>query len=45
MPDEYEIETKISRKREAGIMKYIVKWLGYLTTFNSWVSAADIREI
>jgi len=45
LPDEYEIEKIVSRKRVRGQMQYLVKWLGYPDSFNSWVSAADIREL
>ena len=45
LPDEYEIEKIVSRKRVRGQMQYLIKWLGYPDSFNSWVSAADIREL
>ena len=45
MPDDFEIEEIIERKRVRGQMQYLVKWLGYPKSMNSWVSAADIREL
>jgi hypothetical protein len=45
MPEDFEIEKIISRKRVGGQMKYLVKWLGYPKSANSWVTAADIRQL
>ena len=42
--DVYEIE-KILRKRGNGKnVQYLVKWLGHLNKFNSWISASEIKK-
>ena len=42
-PDEYKIEKVIRTKKVKGKTQYLVKWLGYLASFNSWVD--EIRDI
>ena len=46
MPDDFQIEKIIRKKRERnGRTKYLVKWLGYNSSFNSWVDESQIRHI
>ena len=46
MPDDFQIEKIIREKRERnGKMKYLVKWLGYDSSFNSWVDQNQVRKL
>jgi hypothetical protein len=39
------VEKILRRKRENGILKYFVKWVGYPNTNNSWVNATDVMRL
>jgi hypothetical protein len=42
--DVYKIEI-ISKKRKKGRrVQYLVKWLGYPDTFNSWIFRSDLQK-
>ena len=43
--DVYEVEKVIRQKRKDGEIWYLVKWLGYDDTFNSWVRKRDVTAI
>ena len=43
--DVYDIEKVIRQKRKDGEIWYLVKWLGYDDTFNSWVRKKDITDV
>ena len=45
MPEDFEIEEILSQKRVNGQLQYYVKRLGYHKSMNSWISAADIRQL
>jgi hypothetical protein len=46
VPDEFHIEKIIREKKERnGKMKYLVKWVGYDSTFNSWIDQSDLRKL
>ena len=46
MPDDFQIEKIIRKKRERnGKTKYLVKWIGYDSSFNSWVDENQIRHL
>ena len=46
MPDDFQIEKIIRKKKERnGRTKYLVKWLGYNTSFNSWVDESQMRKL
>ena len=46
MPDDFQIEKIIRKKRERnGKTKYLVKWIGYDSSFNSWVEENQIRHL
>lgn len=44
-PDLYEIEEIIETKGRGKNKKHLVKWLGYDSSFNSWVNDSDIKDI
>jgi len=47
-PEEYRIEkvfTNKRRKRANGTTEYFVKWYGYDSSFNSWVSEKDLKVL
>ena len=43
LPESYDIKILRSRKNK-GKKQYFVSWLGYPTSFNSWIDANDIVE-
>ena len=43
--DVYAVEKVIQQKRRNGEIWYLVKWLGYDDTFNSWVRKSDIVQV
>ena len=43
--DEYRVEKIIKRKTVRGSVFYLVKWLGYSNTYNSWIPSQDIRRL
>ena len=38
----YVVESIVRRQRRNGEMWYLVKWLGYPSSANSWVAARDM---
>ena len=46
MPDDFQIEKIIRKKKERNRRtKYLVKWVGYDTSFNSWVDQTQMRKL
>jgi hypothetical protein len=46
LPNEFHIEKIIREKKERnGQMKYLVKWLGYDSSFNSWIDQSELRKL
>lgn len=43
--DVYQVEKVIRQKRTNGILWYLVKWLDYDDSFNSWVRKSDITAV
>ena len=41
----YDVEKIIRQKRKDGEIWYLVKWLGYDNSFNSWVRKRDITQV
>jgi len=44
-PEEYRIEEVVQTKRVNGRKQYLIKWLGYPASFNSWISEDAIRRL
>ena len=46
VPEEFHIEKIIRVKKDRnGKMKYLVKWVGYDSTYNSWIDQIDMRKL
>ena len=45
LPNEFRIEKIIKKKRQGNRTLYFVKWQGYDDSFNSWVSAEDLKTL
>lgn len=43
--DVFDVEKIIRQKRKNGQVWYLVKWLGYDDSFNSWIRKDDIRNV
>ncbi len=43
LPEEFRIEKVLSKKKQGKKNVYLVKWLGWDKTFNSWVPEEDLR--
>lgn len=43
--DVYEVEKIVRQKRRNGEVWYLVKWLGYDDSFNSWIRKKDITAV
>ena len=43
--DIYKIEKILAEKKENGIVKVLVKWLGYDKKFNSWIPKSELRKL
>jgi len=43
--DTYDIEKVIRQKRKDGEQWYLVKWLGYDNSFNSWIRKRDVSNV
>lgn len=41
----YLVERIVRRQRRNGNLQYLVKWLGYPSTANSWIDASDLYRI
>ena len=44
-PEDYLVERIIKEKQDNGKTKYLIKWVGYDSSFNSWVDESQIRQI
>ena len=42
-PEAYAVEKVLSTRRVRGRKQYLVKWLGYPESFNSWVDESDMN--
>jgi hypothetical protein len=42
---EFQIDKIVRTRTKGGIRQHLVKWRGYDETFNSWVSASDIKRL
>ena len=42
-PDTYAVERVLSTRKRGRNTQYLVKWLGYPESFNSWVNASDMN--
>ena len=40
----YKIEQVLNERKKGKNMQYLVKWEGYPPSFNSWLSARDLRK-
>ena len=45
LPNEFRIEKVLKQKRQGNRTLYLVKWLGYDDSFNSWVSGEDLKTL
>jgi hypothetical protein len=43
--DLWEVEKVLDYKEEDGIGKYLVKWVGYADSKNTWEPAADLQHL
>ena len=43
--DIYDVEKVIRQKRKDGQIWYLVKWLGYDDSFNSWIRKNDVVRL
>ena len=43
--DVYDVQKIVRQKRQNGEIWYLVKWLGYDDSFNSWVRKRDITQV
>ena len=43
--DVYAVEKVIRQKRQHGVIWYLVKWLGYDDSFNSWIRKSDVTKV
>lgn len=43
--DVYAVEKVIRQKRKHGVIWYLVKWLGYDNSFNSWIRKSDVTQV
>ena len=43
--DFYRIEKVIKSRMHCKCREYLVKWLGYLNDFNSWVPKDNVKDI
>ena len=42
---QYKIEKVLKKRRVRGKTEYLVKWLGWNKSFNSWVDSTDIEDL
>ena len=42
--DVYKIETILKKRKKGRRVQYLVKWLGYPETFNSWIFMSDVQK-
>ena len=43
--DVYDVEKIVRQQKRNGEIWYLVKWLGYDDSFNSWVRKSDIQAV
>lgn len=43
-PDTFRVAETLRERRRRGVKEYLVRWLGYPSSFNSWVSERDITD-
>jgi len=44
-PEDYLVEKILQKKQVNGKTKYLIKWLGYDSSFNSWVDESQMRQL
>ena len=44
-PEEYRVEYVVRERKRGGKKEYLIKWLGYPTSFNSWVGEDAIKRL
>lgn len=44
-PEDFLVEEIIRKKRVNGKTKYLIKWVGYDSSFNSWVDESQMRQL
>ena len=44
-PDEYVIDKVLKRRTYRGVKQLLVSWLGYPTSFNTWINADQARNV
>jgi hypothetical protein len=42
--DVYKIEMILKKRKKGRRVQYLVKWLGYPDTFNSWIFKQDLQK-
>jgi hypothetical protein len=42
--DVYKIEPILKKRKKGGRVQYLVKWLGYQESFNSWIFKQDLQK-
>ena len=40
----YKIETVLKKRKKGRRVQYLVKWLGYPESFNSWIFKTDLQK-
>ena len=45
LPEDFEIEEILEQKRVRGKTFYLIKWLGYPASMNSWEPATNLRQL
>ncbi len=45
LPEEFRIEKVLRKKKQGKRTLYLVKWLGWDKTFNSWISEQDLGKL
>ena len=43
--DVFKVEKVLKERMRKGKKEYLIKWMGYLDKFNSWVSETDLKRI
>ena len=42
--DVYKIEAILQKRKKGRRVQYLVKWLGYPSSFNSWIFSSDLQK-
>ena len=42
--DVYKIEEILKKRKKGRRVQYLVKWLGYPSSFNSWIFSSDLQK-